>query len=201
MKLKLDAETGIKILSITESVSAQDAAILKAGLMKLFTPDVKVVILNLAQIADCPSATLIEISNFRNAVPNKDARLLIVHSHPDVADAPSIEKAKELATSPLGSLLAMEARLQSRLKSLKSKKAELEQKIGSSGGKGEDDVKTLKKENSDLKRMIKNMHKEVETMLKERQEPITDATLSAQATEIDKILITILSQEGFVSGK
>lgn len=198
MKLKLEAMDGITILSVSDFIGPQHLAVLKAGLLKLFQSGKKTVLMDLAGLAE-ESFQPLEVTQEIAALPSwaleQGGHLTIASPIPGLGDTPNREKAMDALTSPLGKMMALEARLMAQLKTIEAKKDEIEKRIASMS-EDSGDIRELKRENRDLKSRVADLEKQIRTRLETRTN-VSESQLTASKIEAaSRILISVLEQEG-----
>jgi len=196
VKLKLESIDEIKVLTVSEEITPQHAAVLQAGLTKLFSADETLVLLDLTGVSEVNSETLIKIGELRMVAANMDATLAIASAIPGFGDATTREEVLTKLQSPLAKFLSNEAKLQAKFQRLTRKKEAVEQKLHQHGGH-EEEIKDKKKRNSDLRANIRRL----EAILKElsatrEDEPADTRALQMKATTLDQTLTAVLEQEG-----
>ena len=199
MKLKLEVEQGIAILSITETVASQDILVMRAGLSKLFQSGKKSVLLDLTQMSrsSATEAILHELMTVPGWANGSDAQVIIASSVAGFGQAQSRQQGVQLFNSSGAKLLASEAKLASQLRALQDQKSAAEQNLGSRGSL-DADVRSLKRENAELKQLIKNLEKQIKQLLKSRTEPFESAITRPQTDAIHKTIANVLKQEGLI---
>jgi len=191
VKLRIEAKEGFKVLHVTESISAKEAAILKAGLIKLFQAKEKNILLNLTNIGNTNSAILREIASLKTTAAQMDALMMIASPFEGIGDGATFEETSKKLTSPLAGLLSMEAHFQK----LQQQKEQLEKKLAALG---DVDVKALRKENSDLKLLVKRLENLIRQLSKNRVESMDLELNKAKSAALDRTLMSIIEQEGLL---
>ncbi len=196
MKLKLEAKGGVTILGVTEDVGAQHVPVLKAGLTKLFESGKKAVLLDVAGAVGMAPSVLAEIIGIQNIAADHGAQLMIVSPTPGIGNASSRDEALGLMTSPIGNLMAEEARLSAKLSRLTKRKTELENALASTAAT-EKDIKRLRKENSDLKTLVGGLERQLERLLRERIPKGAELpSLASKRMTIEKTATVVLEVSG-----
>ncbi len=196
MKLKLEAQNSVTILTVSEAVTPQDIAVLRAGVNKLIQGGKKSILLDAIAVPNECAPALQEVAGFQNFVQDANAQLIVASPLQGVGHAPTRPEALQVLQSPLANLLSLEAKLQYQIKELEKQKSTIEQKLAAAPS-GEGDVKTLQKENSRIKALIKDLEKQIEKKLKSRKEPWKPDELSqAKAETLRRTLTAVLEQEG-----
>ena len=195
VKLRIEAKEGFKVLHVTESISAKEAAILKAGLIKLFQAKEKNILLNLTNIGNTNSAILREIASLKTTAAQMDALMMIASPFEGIGDGATFEETSKKLTSPLAGLLSMEAKLQAHFQKLQQQKEQLEKKLAALG---DVDVKALRKENSDLKLLVKRLENLIRQLSKNRVESMDLELNKAKSAALDRTLMSIIEQEGLL---
>ncbi|MCM2277798.1 MAG: hypothetical protein NDJ89_06950 [Oligoflexia bacterium] len=198
MKLKLEVQDNVMILAVSESVTADQIAILRAGLGKLIQAGKKTLLLDLSDpnLAVAP-AEVKEIAALRDWASELGAQLMIASPMTGLGDALTRPETLKLLTSPLGRLLMLEGRLRSQLKALEQHKIDLEKKLASVNS-GPNSVNLLKKENSDLKARIVDLEKQIKFRLDHRTRPYETPGMGAKNDLAHRILVSVLEQEGIL---
>lgn len=194
MKLKLESEKTIAILSAAESVRERDVLVLRAGLQQMIKSGKRKIVLDLTFLPEnsLAQAVALEIASFPGWALDQDARLMIASTQPGVGQATSRGRAVELATSKLGGLLALECKLKTTLSELQKKKSMLEGKL--SAASPDLDVNALRRKNSDLKLLVRSLEEEVREMLTPPTQgiepgPVEKERMQVLRATIDPILI------------
>ncbi|MCC7442127.1 MAG: hypothetical protein IT285_10860 [Bdellovibrionales bacterium] len=195
MKLKLEKKDEIQILVVTEDFLVPHAAILRVGLTKMLKTGIKELIVNLSAAAPIAPEAVEKLGESRGDAEAHDVRLVFVAPNADWADCPSVDEAIARLKSPLGDLLSEEAKLTSQLRRLQRRKQTLEQSL--SGDKAQD-VKTLRRENSDLKTATAWLEALVEPLSRARREPSLVASTEKKIARVKEILSAVLEQEGLL---
>lgn len=201
MKLKLETKAEITVLAVTESIGPSDVAVLKAGLGKLFEGGKKVIVLDLTQISEAlltGEKTALDLAELPGWAVDADASLAIASSIPKIATAPSLEEALSLVKSPSIKLLAEEARLRARIQRYTEEKAELEKQFESVKASG--DLKTIQKEQSDLRRTQVLLERWLQSAIKTNPKPYTSDLTSAQNKTLSGLIEDALKQQGISIG-
>ncbi len=201
MKLKLEVQGDVTILSVSEEILPPHPSVLRAGIMKLFTSGKKKLLLDLTAITQVDEAPLREIVALQNLTVEHDAQMAIASTLPGIGHAPSREEALKLMASQLFLLLATEKRLQIELQNLEKQRNDINTKL--SGLKsGDTDAKSLKAENSAMKMLAKQFEKQIRVLLNARQDPKpVPAPIAAKMGAVQNILTGILEQEGVLPVK
>lgn len=207
MKLRLEIQNQITILTVTEGMKQDQLPVLRAGLTKLFASGKKAIVLDLSDV-DRTLAAQPEmydaVDQLHGLAYESQARLIVISNNKKVAQAASRADAEKLAQSdnplqsPLERLQSLEMNLQARIKSLEAKKVESEKKMSALEGTTVE-LKKLRKENSDLRKKINLLENSLEAYLKERP-----AEFSAPKTKYDALkrtVIAVLEQEGLMPVK
>jgi hypothetical protein len=94
MKLKLEAQDNIKVLTVTEELLTSHAAILKVGLRKMFQTGITQLILDLSQAGPTtPEALKSVAAGARADSASAGIRLMVVSNLMEVADASDVASA------------------------------------------------------------------------------------------------------------
>jgi predicted nuclease with TOPRIM domain len=197
VKLKLENQLGVTILSVTEDISPSDCAILRAGVTKLFQLGKKNIFLDLLGSNRSTPDSLKEIASLQSLAAEAGATLLMISQHSSFSHATSREEAFRKIRSSKDALLGMQADLAARTQSLEKRKAELTQQLASSTG-DEQLLKSLKKENTELRKHIKELESQVQSLLKIRRAPLVNEITDERIKEVANTLTAILEQEGVI---
>lgn len=198
MKLKLETQDGIISLAVSEEVSAQDGAILMAGMNKIMAPGKKSVVLDLTQATKLDPQVVALIPHLAILATEKDCQLAVAGRLPNgVAQATTREEAIGLLRSSLYLLSTLESRLKVRLQQLERKRDEVKARISMLKGPSSKDVR---KESSGLKRLVRSLESQVDALLKSRR-PSESASppvalAGAKLAEIGKLLNETLRTDG-----
>jgi hypothetical protein len=195
LKLKLEIQEGVTILVVTEDVTNQHFAILKAGLLKLFQSGKKSILLDLIGVTQMTPDVMREITVLQQLAPEMDGQLMIASLLGESGHAATREEAIRQMNTTLYGLLGTEARLQARLRRLERARADLSAKVGASGTM-DAEIRGLKRENSDLKRIIRDLEAHVRTLVASRGEPPEGGPTIEKVDSIKKTLTAVLEQEG-----
>ncbi|MCM2323674.1 MAG: hypothetical protein NDJ90_10480 [Oligoflexia bacterium] len=198
MKLKLEVQNAIVILAVSESIAAQQIAVLKAGLNKLIQSGKKTILLDLSDpnLAVAP-ADVNALAELREWAVDNGAQLMIASAMTGLGDGPTREETLKLLTSPLGRLLLLEGRLRAQLKGLTQRKLELEQKLTSVSAEA-NSILTLRKENGELKKRIRDLEKQLRFRVEHRTRPFETPGMDAKREAATRVLISVLEQEGIL---
>ena len=178
MKLKLDTTTEIITLFVTEDVSVQHGAILKAGLMKLIQSGKKKVVVDLTGVT--------------KAEPQALKLLLALPAPLKAAGIELIVRGAPATAAPAGGPLS-ESELEARRAQLESRRDQLRRQLDAASS-GALDVKTLRKESSELRDRIAELEAQVRQLLKTR--PTAAVPIDPRTGPLLKFLDTILEQQG-----
>ncbi len=195
MKLKLEVQGGVTILCVTEDVEAQHATILKAGLTKLFQVGKKTVLLDLTASNKVSYETLRDLALFGQQAPDFDAQLAVACKEEGFGIAKTRAEAIRVMGTPMFVLMGNEARLHAQIRKLEFRKSEISARLGTTNAQAED-LKSLRKESSELKKLIGDLETQVEGLLKERLTPMKKAAGNERLESIQKTLVAVLEQEG-----
>ena len=200
MKLKLEVQEGITILSVTEDVQAQHGPILKAGIAKLFQSGKKSILLDLTAVTQLDEPAAKDIEAIRATAPELEGQLVVASPLEGLGQAPNREIAIKQINSPLFGLLATEAQLTAKLKRLDKQKNEFNEKLTSMKS-ADGDILKLRKENSDLKQMIRTLEKQVYKLLTVRIDSTKNDAITDRIAMVEKTVSEILVQDGVLSVK
>ena len=214
MKLKLEtasppvevvpAGLEITLLVVTEGIEANSMAVLKAGLNKLIASGRRRILLDCSSLqeSDFQDSSLIsQVSGLREWALSLEgqagAQVIVISAAEKLGHVRSREEGITLLTSGTAPLLELEAKLQSDIKVLQSRKAEIEAKLQRASASG--DPKALRKQNSALKRSIADAERLTRRFLKNRandpfQVPATELLQQA----LNQMLDTVLKKEGIL---
>ncbi len=207
MKIKLDAKEKFSILSVTETMSPQEAAVLKTGITRLLK-EKKNLVVDLTSVVQ-PNAELLReiISGFIKPpgtdpdAPDQD-ELLVVSPLPGVGHAATLDETIKLSGSTFVKMLAFETWIKERIQHFDKKKKELE---GKANNAQDAELKTLRKTNSDLKKSIHCLEFQLTELMKVRKDapsaqlPGYDS-LEATRKAVEDTLPPILQKEGILKG-
>jgi len=202
LKLKMETDDDVTILTVSESVELPHFAILKAGLKKLFSSEKKVILLDLnsAEPACLKKPEIVyEIVALPKWAQDCAAQVIVISSVSELGGTPTRDEALKTLKSPIGKLLSLETRLQAQLKILEQQKNEIVQKIG--GKAGGPDPKALRRENSDLRRVITTLEENIQRYLAKRSNPHDSGAMKLRSETLKDLLLTILEQEGSLAVK
>lgn len=197
MKLKLEVQAGITILCVTDEVEAQHAAILKAGLTKLFQVGKKVVLLDLTTTTQVSYETLRDLALFGQQAPDFDAQLAVACREEGFGIAKTRTEALRAMGTQMFMLQGTEARLHAQIRKLEFRKSESSSQLNATSAQAED-LKSLKRESSDLKKLIVDIEAHVEALLRERLSPMKSGAFNERFESIQKALVAVLEQEGIL---
>lgn len=198
VKLKLESQEGVTILCVTEDVLTQHAAILKAGITKLFKSGKKVILLDMTGITSLDEGVDKEILNIQAMAPELDSQLVVASPLDGLGQAPTRELVLKQMSTALFGLMATEAKLQVKLKRLEKQKLELNNKLNSLSS-SDVSLQTLRKENSDLKTRVRRLERQICKLMNSRVEPKPFPMLDDRMDMVNKTLSNILGQDGVVS--
>lgn len=201
MKLKLEETDGVAVLAVLPSgtrVTHAQVQVIKAGLKKLFESGKSPLVIDFTQIpeAEFEDKDLIQVlATLPGWALEHSALLAIASPIAGLGQAATRAEAIQIVKSPSIKLIAQEAQLKAKQTLLTKEKKELEQKLNSvtSGG---GDIKALQKEQSDLKRIIQGLEKQLALMLKEDRKPFSSDLTKAQNDTVEKLLSDALEQQG-----
>lgn len=134
MKLKLEQQDPVTILTVSEDVTFETIPVLKAGLSKLFKSGKEAILLDMSSVslADLKPATVAaEIAALPGWANEEGFDLLIASRLPEISTISDRAKALEIFASPIADLLLEEASLQTTVKDLQRKKSALEDRLKS----------------------------------------------------------------------
>lgn len=199
VKLKLEIAGDVTVLSITEAIEPPHVPVLKAGINKLVQSDKKVLLLDLSGLKDGDIQAMSvfqEIAKLQTWAQEMGAQLVIASTMPGLGQATSRDEGMRILGSVLSRLLAKEAYLRAQLTRLQRQKADYEEKLNTAASSGALDVKSLRREGSDLKSMIGTLEHQIGLLLKERLEPFASEPMKAKLEALNRILTAVLEQEG-----
>ncbi len=198
MKLKLIEREGVKHLVVTESLSASDLPVLRAGMRKLLQTGGTGVILDLTPILAAPAAQGAILQALREEAREFSTPLLIVAR--TGGDATRVEEAVARLQSPDGLRLLRESQLRAEIESAQATRSALEEKLRSHAEKWTQ-IMTLRGRVSRLKREVNFLERLVQNWA-------TDHRLGAAAARpptprsavIHPVLKRFLDVQGFAKG-
>jgi hypothetical protein len=198
MKLKLEQNDSVTLLTVSEEISAENVPVLKAGLTKLFQSGKKSILLDLAALSasDLKSPSVaFDLASLPGWAKEAGFRLVVASKIPEVSLTPDRAGALAILTSPIADLLLEESSLRFALKDLSGKKATLEQKLNSL--KTDDaKIKKLKNEKSRQLLLIRTLSRQVRKLLSHRKESLFGKPeASANRTLLAKTLRPILTEQ------
>lgn len=190
MKLKLSTQDDITILSVSEDLKPNDSAILRAGIQKLLQSKKTNILLDLTEVKGAAPGEVGHILQLPIHFASGDTQVALCGSLAELGKTTTRDEAIQALKSPLAKQMAAEALLKRKLEMLEKLKAEFTQKLGQSSGP---DVKTLRKENSDLKQRIHSQELHVGKLLKTRKPPqVPD---DSKTKEIVKTTLAVLGMK------
>ena len=198
MKLKLETQDATTVLIVTGPVTADNIPVLKAGLLKFAQTGKTQVILDLTAVREREiesPAAIIELDLMSQWAAEHDFDLLVASLVQDLGDVPSAAHALAIYDSPAADLLIQECILKAEVRRLKSRKANLENKLESLKGEAVK-IRQLKKDNSHLEKTIDGLERQIFKLLEKRAEPPLPP--SAKTAELEKTLQPLLYQLGIV---
>jgi DNA repair exonuclease SbcCD ATPase subunit len=203
VKLKLEPGTGgAKILSVTESIAAQQVPMLKAGLGKLFESGESLILLDLTTLPRAmlqDKAVLAGIQDIKSWSLSLPQELFVASSVPELSDALSVSELQAMVQSPLARLLASETKYKARLDELTRKKAELEKSLTSLDAEGAK-LRAQRQTNTQLKKLITRLEAVLKVYEKERKPVVDmDPALKTKLDQVEKTLKSILQTNGVIS--
>lgn len=209
MKLKLETASPIlqsvpaveiTLLGVTEGIEANSIAILQAGLKKLIAAGRRSVLLDCSNLkeSDFQESSLPEqVSNLREWASSLGAQVIVVSAIEKLGHVRSREEGITLLSTGTAPLLALEAKLQSDVKALQARKAEIEAKIRQASSSG--DPKALRRQNSDLKKSIADAERLSRRFLKNRaNDPFQVPATELLQQTLGQMLDTVLKKEGIL---
>lgn len=197
VKLKLETDNEITILTVTESIEPMHIAILKAGLKKLFAAEKRTIIIDFNNI---PVSVLEvkELSREILTIPDwaqeQGAQIQITSGSSTVQTAANRAEAAQAMKSPLSKLQQLETKLNAQIKALEQQKIDISQKVDSSSSGI--DFKALRKENSNLKKQIRLYEEAIQRHLLKRSSPFESGALKIKQEHLKGLLQTVMEQEG-----
>ena len=197
MKLRLVAKNGIPILVVTEDLSHQHAEVLKMGIAKLFQSGKRTIILDLTGVTHAEPVDLTDVAAFGLDTPEVRNQLIVASPIEGVGHAPNLLGALQLVGTPIAKLMATEAWLKNRFKTLEKKRVDLKALL-EKAGPGSGEIKSLKMANGELKRLVGNLEQQIEQFLKDRKAPIRSDFLRINPASVEDTLKAILEQEGIL---
>jgi hypothetical protein len=198
MKLKLEIEQGIAILSVTESVGPQDVLVLKAGLTKLIQSGKKSILIDLTRaLKPGPESVIQELASLPAWAQATDAQVIFASSLSQLGPSTTRDQALHSFNSSGAKLLSVEAKLVSQLTALQQKKTVAEQKLSGRAAE-EGDLKTMRRENAELKKLVRTLEKQIRDLLKSRREPFLSPITQPQIDAAQRTIINVLKQEGTI---
>jgi|GEM_PF-4216718 len=192
MKLKLELQDGVTVLRVTEELSVAQVAVLRAGLIKIFGQNTskKNVVLDLCEATIADSATELALLQLRTGLV-AEAVLIIASPNKAFAQAATAAEAVQQLGSGLAGLQSNEFRLKQRLSQLEAQKAAILGKA--SGGISDAQFLSLRRENSDLKRSVRELESLMSQVLSKRS---ANRAVNMQMAQIKRSLIIVLQQQG-----
>ena len=201
VKLKLEMQQNVAILSVLESVVVQDVAVLRAGLNKIFQSGRKSVVVDLTglsegSLGDGAASELVQLGAWAASL---EGQVIIASPIAAVGQAPDREKAVALLGTNIAKLLANEARLNSQIKTLQARKAQLEKALGAAQGGGTQDAQALKQEAYRLKQLVESLESQIKLLMKDRKDPfLPNDTLAKKRDTLNDTVISILRERGMI---
>lgn len=199
MMLKLDSKEGVTILVVQSSITSRHLPILKAGLTKLIKSGKLSIVLDLMGLkeTDLPTeADRKEILSYRQYAQSLGGQLLVASPIVGIGHATTLEAAVKTFGTLLANLQAKEKQLLAEYEALKKRKETLDDKLQSLVG---DDIKTLRRENSVLKKSVKALEDQVTHYFKIRSNPMDLASVKTKLATVQATLKSVLEQEGVLS--
>jgi len=201
MKIKLEPSQTHAVLNVTEQVGAEQASMLRLGIVKFFgsMPD-KPIILNLLEATETESnqfATLISYfaTTYYELIRGPMINLIIVSNNEAIAHMKTVSEAVSMLKNPLFKLMIQDMWVVSRIKALEARKPEIEKKLQELKATGQS-LDKLRKENSDLRATVRLLETEIERYLKKRKDPVPQN--ADQLDSLEKTLTMILQQESLL---
>jgi anti-anti-sigma regulatory factor len=187
MKLKLETLNDLTVLNVSEDIKTGEPAILKAGLQKIITSGAKKVLVDFTTATQIQEAEIQALAVLPTTLIG-EAMVFFCGPQPQFTQAKTREEAVLAMESPLGQVLATENILKKKIELLNKLKAELAAKLAQSGG-AENDVKSLKKDKSELKILIQ----QTGTFLKDYVEKKTEIKPTPGSPEWESVKKTVHS--------
>ena len=197
MKLRLDPKEKTPTLEITETISPNDVAVLRAGVRKLFKSGKKEVLLDLTQIAP-PRLTspemILALKSLQLVAADEKAVLVVISPVVGVGTAPTRADALTLLNSPDSRLLNREAQLQASLDVLEATKAAAEAQLATLAS--ETDALLTRRNHSALKQEILRLTSDIETWLNNR--PASSTPRPQDSGSVIQTIQAILKKQGLL---
>jgi hypothetical protein len=200
VKLKLEAQDYGMILSVTESISAQEIPVLRAGLGKIFQTQKNPVLLDLSQLPDAQlrnPQTLTQLLALKASSAAEDHELFVITPVERLGDAGTRDQGIALIRTPLARFIALESTLQLEVAELERQKGVLEKKLQAIDS-GAGSLRKLRKENSDLRKRLSFVEPQVRSLLTARREPLASDPMTARLKAVERTLGSVLESQGIL---
>lgn len=196
MKLKLEEQSGIKILRVTESFNASDSQVLRAGVLKMLRSEkgpCLIVDLTSTQLTDSLPQLTEEVMALKMEALDCNPALVLAGNLSPATDVLQMEDAMRRAQSRLQLLLSQEALLKSKIETLTQKKTQIEQTLAATAGDAAELSKT-KKQKTALAKQVKRMEKIVQTLASGRKPPAESQEYAERMVALEKITSSVIAQ-------
>jgi hypothetical protein len=164
MKIKLDAQGAVSILTVTGPVAGGSFDVLKAGIAKLLTSGILVVDLTQAEVAP-------ELLPRLRELEGSDENLRIVLTQTD-------------------KLLAGEAQFRARLSAAQAEKARLAAKLGETDALGAE-IKKLRRENGELQAVVNALEATLSERVKSRKPPFSSEAIENALGDVHDVIAKV----------
>ena len=200
MKLKLENQDTIAVISVSEEVLSPHIAILKAGISKLIQTGKKNILLDLTSANHNNPEITKDILSLEQFTSQLNGKLVIVSSIAAVGHAQNRKNGLLLFPKDLSLILATEVSFNVQFERLEKQKQEIEKKLPVLKV-GALEPKNLRKENSTLKKNIQDLETIIQKFMKQRIEVKPSPPITSRSETINKTVIAVLEQEGIIPVK
>jgi hypothetical protein len=199
MKIQLDAQSGVSVLTVSESIASPELDVLKAGLIKLLAGGKSPLIIDLTR-ATIATELRSRLAELANASPKKDAIVMIASSDPTIATAPSVEECLKILASPAAKLMAQEAQLKVQVAAARAQRDEVLKKLDDTAALGAE-IKKLRRESGDLKTTLALLEDQIQALLKTRKPPFRSDYLSDGWDDFQDVVAAVFAPSGLVKAR
>jgi len=193
MKLALTQDEDLKILTVSEAVTAKDTAILGAGISKMCQTKISVLLVDLSP-AQVEIAATPGLHQALSQGASSDVLILAISPTLELADATTLAEAKEALSSQMGKMKIRKKTLEKQVARMQNMKDSLERKLHEQDGQGSLQ-ETLGKV-SRLQKDIQQLEEWVSQLAPHRN--MKPQTKLDKKTEIETLLRSHLAQQGIV---